>query len=146
MDAISSYKTFLMTSANGTTWTKLVDIKDFPDLGQEPENLDKTTLSEKARSYIPGIQDSENKTFTTNYNKTDYIALRALRGEEKMYAVWFGGTEAANGEVTPTGDDGKYIIKGYLDVYVNGTGVNEVVDMTITITPSAPIDDSETTA
>lgn len=33
--AISSYKAFLMkgTGTGTLTWTKLVDIKDFPDLG-----------------------------------------------------------------------------------------------------------------
>lgn len=33
--AISSYKAFLMKGTGTTTltWTKLVDIKDFPDLG-----------------------------------------------------------------------------------------------------------------
>lgn len=32
--AISSYKAFLMYKAtSGSSWTKLVDIKDFPDLG-----------------------------------------------------------------------------------------------------------------
>ena len=30
--AITSYKTFLMHSADGTAYTKLVDIKEFPDL------------------------------------------------------------------------------------------------------------------
>ena len=30
--AISTYKVFLMKQS-GTTWAKLVDIKDYPDLG-----------------------------------------------------------------------------------------------------------------
>lgn len=140
MDAISTYKIFLMQK-NVATWEKLVDIKDFPDLGAAPEMLDKTTLSDKARSYVPGIQENDAYTFTTNYNKTDYAKLRALNGQENEYAVWFGGTESG-GVVTPTGSDGKWEIKGYLDVFANGAGVNEVVDMTITIAPSEPVDDS----
>ena len=32
-NASSTYMSFLMHSTDGTTWTKLVDIRDFPDLG-----------------------------------------------------------------------------------------------------------------
>lgn len=140
MDAISTFKFFLMMK-NSAAYEKLVDIKDFPDLGGEPEMLDKTTLSDKARTYIPGIQENESLAYTTNYNKADYGRLMALRGEEHDYAVYAGGTESG-GVVTPTGTDGQWKFKGYLDVYTNGGGVNEVVDMTIVIAPSTPIDDS----
>lgn len=136
--AISSYKVFLMTSTNGTTYTKLVDIKEFPDLGGAPEMLDTTTLSDGSRTYIPGIQETESMTFTANYTKADFTALDALKGTEHDYAVWFGAT-VSNGVATPTGSDGKFSFKGYLDVFAAGGGVNEVVDMTITIAPSTVI-------
>lgn len=144
MNGITSYKIFLMhKAANASDYSKLVDIKDFPDLGGSPEMLDKTTLSERSRSYLMGIQETEAMSFTTNYNKTDYATVRALKGVEHSFAVWFGGTEAADGTVTPTGSDGKVKFDGYLDVYINGAGVNEVVDMTISISPTGPIDDSD---
>ena len=45
--AISTYKVFLMKKGDtGDTWSKLVDIKEFPDLGGEPEMLETTTLSD----------------------------------------------------------------------------------------------------
>lgn len=136
--AISSYKAFLMSSTNGTTYTKLVDIKEFPDLGGAPEMLDTTTLSDGARTYIPGIQETESMTFTANYTKADFTALSSASGTEGYYAVWFGAT-VSGGVATPTGTDGKFSFKGYLDVFVAGGGVNEVVDMTITIAPSTVI-------
>lgn len=136
--AISSYKAFLMSSTNGTTYTKLVDIKEFPDLGGAPEMLDTTTLSDGARTYIPGIQETESMTFTANYTKADFTTLSSASGTESYYAVWFGAT-VSGGTVTPTGTDGKFSFKGYLDVFVAGGGVNEVVDMTITIAPSTVI-------
>ena len=38
--AISTYKVFLMHKASSEgTYTKLIDIKEFPDLGGEPEML-----------------------------------------------------------------------------------------------------------
>ena len=141
--AISSYKVFLMglfAPSTGTTgvWQKLVDIKDFPDLIEPPEQLETTTLSNKNRTYIPGIQDASEKTFTCNYTKADFDRLAALQGTLYGYAVWFGGTEA-DSVVTPTGSDGKFSFAGYITPSVSGAGVNEVVNMTITITPATDI-------
>ena len=136
--AISTYKVFLMGQGTSNAWSKLIDIKDFPDLGGAPEMLETTTLSDKARTYIPGIQDTDALTFTANYTKTDFDRLVALRGNLYGFAVWLGGTESG-GALVPTGADGKYAFGGYIDVYVNGGGVNEVVDMTITITPCTEI-------
>lgn len=135
--AISSYKCFLMKKGTGTgaTYSKLIDIKDFPDLGGAPEMLETTTLSDKAQTYIPGIQSNEAMEFTANYTKADFDTLKALEGTEAEYAVWFGGTETG-GVLTPDGSNGKFEFKGYLSVYPVGAGVNEVVDMQITIAPT----------
>ena len=120
------------------TYTKLVDIKDFPDLGGAPEMLETTTLSDKMQTYIPGIQSLDALEFTANYTKTDFTTLKALEGQEKEFAVWFGATDNS-GTLTPDGSDGKFEFKGQLSVFPVGGGVNEVVDMTITIAPSTPI-------
>ena len=139
--AISTYKVFLMkkeTSGSTSTYEKLIDIKEFPDLGGAPEMLETTTLSDNMQTYIPGIQSLDALEFTANYTKADFTALKDLDGVEEDYAVWFGGTESG-GVVTPTGSDGKFEFKGKLSVFPVGGGVNEVVDMTITIAPSTPI-------
>lgn len=123
---------------SGDTYTKLIDIKDFPDLGGAPEMLETTTLTDGMQTYIPGIQSLDALEFTANYTNDDYDTLKALEGTEAEYAVWMGGT-VSNGVVTPTGDQGKYEFKGQLSVYVAGGGVNEVVDMKISIASSTPI-------
>lgn len=137
--AISTYKIFLMKKAStGDTYEKVIDIKDFPDLGGAPEMLETTTLSDKMQTYIPGIQSLDALEFTANYTKTDFTKLKALEGKEESYAVWFGGEETS-GVLTPTGSDGKFEFKGQLSAFPVGGGVNEVVDMTVTIAPSTPI-------
>lgn len=136
--AISTYKVFLMMKGTGDTYEKLIDIKDFPDLGGEPEMLETTTLSDNMQTYISGIQSLDALAFTANYTKEDFTKLKALEGTENDYAVWFGGTgEAAT--LTPTGEHGKFNFKGQLSAYPVGGGVNEVVNMTVTIAPSTPI-------
>ena len=139
--AISTYKIFLMMKKE-TSYEKLINIKDFPDLGGSPEMLETTTLSDKMQTYIPGIQSLDALEFTANYTKEDFTKLKALEGVEHEFAVWFGGTEEAN-VLTPTGTDGKFQFKGQLSAFPVGGGVNEVVDMTVTIAPSTPISMAE---
>lgn len=136
--AISTYKIFLMMKGD-SAYEKLIDIKDFPDLGGAPEMLETTTLSDKMQTYIPGIQSLDALAFTANYTKEDFTKLKALEGQEKEFAVWFGGTETPDGILTPDGSDGKFEFKGQLSAFPVGGGVNEVVDMTVTIAPSTPI-------
>jgi hypothetical protein len=127
-----------MKSEDGSQYTKLIDIKDFPDLGGAPETLETTTLSDSMQTYIPGIQSLDALEFSANYTKEDFDTLKALEGTDMYFAVWFGGT-VSGGTVTPTGSDGKFEFKGQLSVFPTGGGVNEVVGMTITIAPSTPI-------
>ena len=141
--AISTYKIFLMMKGSGSTYEKLVDIKDFPDLGGAPEMLETTTLSDKMQTYIPGIQSIDALEFTANYTKNDFTTLKALEGQEKEFAVWFGASESGS-TLTPDGSDGKFEFKGQLSVFPVGGGVNEVVGMNITIAPSTPITFSAT--
>ena len=136
--AISTYKVFLMKKGEGNTYEKLIDIKDFPDLGGSPEMLETTTLSDGMQTYIAGIQSLDALEFTANYTKADFAKLKELEGATHKYAVWFGGT-VTGGTVTPTGEDGKFEFDGQLSAFPVGGGVNEVVDMTITIAPSTPI-------
>jgi hypothetical protein len=119
-------------------WEKLIDIKDFPDLGGAPEMLETTTLSDKMQTYIPGVQSLDALEFGCNYTKEDYTRLKAMEGTDTDFAVWLGGTEAG-AVVTPTGSEGKFEFKGQLSVFVAGGVVNEVVGMTVSIAPSTPI-------
>ena len=135
--AISTYKSFLMHEAS-SKWEKLIDIKSFPDLGGAPELLETTTLSDSMTTNIMGIQSLDALEFECNYTKEDYTKLKALEGKTEKFAVWLGGTESA-GAVTPTGADGKFEFSGQLSVFVNGGGVNEVVNMTVSIAASTPI-------
>ena len=142
--AISTYKVFLMKKGDSDeTYSKLCDIKEFPDLGGEPEMLETTALSDNMQTYIAGIQSLDGLSFTANYDMATFKKLKELEGKEDSYAVWFGGTGTGNA-VTPDGFNGKFAFKGQLSVFPVGGGVNEVVDMNISIAPSTPITFSDT--
>ena len=135
--AVSTYKSFLMVK-NSSAWEKLIDIKSYPDLGGAPELLETTTLSDPMTTNIMGIQSLDALEFECNYTLAEYTKLKEMEGTDKEFAVWLGGTESGN-TVTPTGEDGKFEFSGQLSVYVNGGGVNEVRNMTVSIAASTPI-------
>lgn len=135
--ATSSYKTFLMYKKSDA-YEKLVDIKDFPDLGGAPEMLETTTLSDSMQTYIEGIQSQDALEFNINYDLATYQTIIAMKGAETEFAVWFGGDES-NGTLTPTGVEGKFNFKGYISIRVTGKGVNEVKEAVLSIAPSTPI-------
>lgn len=135
--ASSSFKTFLMHK-KAEAYEKLVDIKNFPDLGGAPEMLETTTLSDSMQTFVEGIQSQSALEFTINYDLETYQKINAMKGVETEFSVWFGGTEAGD-TITPTGDDGKFNFKGYISIRVGGKGVNEVKEATISIAPSTPI-------
>lgn len=136
--ARNSFKTYLMKK-NGNTWEKLCDIKEFPDLGQAPDTLETTTLSDPMKTYINDIMDvGGGLEFNLNYDPAVYATLEALKGQELDYGVWFGATESG-GVYTPDGSEGKFSFKGELSVWVKGAATSAVVDMGVSIAPSTPI-------
>ena len=126
--AISTYGVQLMYK-KADAYEKLIDIKDFPDLGGAPEMLETTTLSDNMQTYIPGIQSLDALEFNANYTLEDFKKIKAMEGTETEFAVWFGAE----------GVNGKYEFKGQISAFPTGGGVNEVVGLTISIAPSTPI-------
>lgn len=136
--ARTSWKSYLMHSTDGETYSKLIDIKEFPDLGKAPDTVDVTTLSDGQKMYLPDIIDPGSLEFNANYDAGDYETCKALEGKQEHYAIWFGATETA-GELVPDGSAGKFEFKGALSVWVKGAGVSAAVDMGVAIAPSTEI-------
>lgn len=139
-EATITYLSFLMTKgASESAFSKVCDIKDYPDLLAQKENVETTTLSDGARTYIPGIQNVDGSLdFTANYDLATLTALDALKGLKQDYAVWFGGTEVPGADPTPTGALGKFGGKGELSYTIAGKGVNDVREINIHVTPASP--------
>ena len=133
--AISTYQVYLMYKPADGDYKKLVDIKSFGDLGGAPQQLDTTTLSNKIKTSILGIQELDLLDFTANYTKEDFSKVKGVEGKDMPYAVWFGADTAGK----PDGHDGKFSFSGMASVHANGGGVNEVIDMTISIAASTEI-------
>lgn len=136
--AITTKYTYLMYKKSGESlYEKLVDIKDFSDLGGAPNMLESTTLSDDAQTFVPGIvQMGDGLTFTANYDVASYKKLKDLEDQDLPFAVWFGASGSGS-SATPDGHLGKFTFTGKLTVTVSGGGVDEIVNMTISIANSS---------
>lgn len=135
--AMNTYMTFLMQSTNGTSYTSICPIKDYPDFLNDVNTIDVTSLQNAMHVYIKGLLDTGgDMAFTANYTPTDYQTVKALDdGAAKHLGIWFGGTVAGS-TVTPSGTDGKWQFDGYVTVGVVGKGVDDAREMTIHVTPT----------
>ena len=124
--AISTQGVTLKWGASAATLTKVVDIKDFPDLGGAPEMLETTTLSDQIQTYIMGIQGSDMLEFTCNYTKADFETVLQNANKNLYYALEFGNN----------GAEGVFEWQGQHTAWVVGAGVNAVAEFKIGIAPS----------
>ncbi len=121
--AISTQGVTLKWGTSAASLSKVVDIKDFPDLGGAPQMLETTTLSDQIQTYILGIQGADMMEFTCNYTKTDFQAVVADAGKDLYYALDFG-------------TEGTFEWQGQHNAWVVGAGVNAVTEFKIGIAPS----------
>ena len=129
--ATSSYQTYLMyKETSGSSYTKLIDIKDYPDMGGSPELLETTTLSDNMQTNILGIQSLDALEFTANYDKAAYTTLKGLEGKQYDFALYLG----------TDGADGKFTWKGEITSWLTGKGVNEVREITISVAAATVIE------
>lgn len=110
--------------------SKIVDIKDFPDMISDPELIEVTTLTDPQVVNIPGIKGSDMLTFTCNYEKDKFIAVNDDANKHLYYALAFS-------------DGSMFTWQGQHTCGLPGKGVNEVVEFTINIAASSEVKFSE---
>lgn len=110
-------------------YAELVEIKDVPESGSEPETIEVTTLKNQRKKYIPGRQDSPTQSFTYNYTETNYFT------KVKPYC---DGNVHEFLVVFPDGTS--TYIKGKATTYKNAVSLNSAVEATLVIT-TEEIDD-----
>jgi len=130
----TTLSTFLMHSTDGTAYTKLVDIKDYPDLGGDPDTVDISTLTDWVQRNLLGRQSLDNLSFLANYTPDDYQKCVALQGAVGKFALWFDSAEGA-----PAGSLGKFQWDGQITTKINGGSGVAAREMTITIAVSTKI-------
>lgn len=126
--AISSYNVVLKTfSTTAGDYKELVAVKDFPDLGSAPDTIEVTTLRDKTKRYIQGLQDTGSFEFTYNYTRTDFERVKDLDDNAPHLFELDFGNDGAGGE-------GSFYFSGQVSTYVSGAGTGAVVEAKIIVT------------
>ena len=125
--AINTFGVSLKWGESAEAVAKVVDIKDFPDMIGDPEMLETTTLSDAQVTNIPGIKSSDTLSFTCNYTKADFTAVNADAEKPLFYTLEFS-------------DGSKFAWQGQHTCGLPGKGVNEVIEFTINIAASTPVE------
>ena len=125
--AISSFGVQLKWGESAEAATKVVDIKDFPDLIGDPTLLDCTTLSDPQVVNIPGIKSSDLMPFTANYTSADFAKVKADEGKALYYVLEFS-------------DGSSFNWQGQHSCGLPGKGVDEVLEFTINVASSTAVE------
>ena len=121
--AYSTIDTVLTYGTTANNQTQLTRIKSIPQLGGEPEQIETTDLEDHVQSFVPGVQSVDSSQFVCNYTPEGYTALKSTSNTHGIYRLFFQNHSVFEWE-------------GQHDVYFNGAGVNEALEMTVTVTPA----------
>ncbi len=121
---MSEISTYLAKLSFGTASPDTeVRIKSFPSILAPRTALEVTDMADDAKRYIQGIRDTvENFEFTANWDKATFAKLNAAKGVQKCKLEFSDGAN--------------FTWDGFVSASNSEGGVNEVVEMTISITPS----------
>lgn len=125
--AISTFGVSLKWGESANSVAKVVDIKDFPDLIGDPNLLEVTTLSDSMQTNIMGIASADLLSFTANYTSADFAAVRKDEKKPMFYELAFS-------------DGSKFTWSGQHTCGLPGKGVDEVIEFTINIAASTPVE------
>ena len=119
--AMTAYGTVLKYGADSPTTQ--ITIKDTPVILAKRSSVETTTLSDDARTYIPGIRETaESFDFTANYDAAIFETLNGLDEVQKCALVFSDGSG--------------YTWDGNISASVNEAAIDAVLEMTISITPT----------
>ena len=127
--ASNTKDTYLYSGTNGSDYTKVCDIKTYPDIFTPPPKLDATTLSDGQHVYIKDIPDTPDLVFSANYVEATYDTIKGYEAASRYYQVWFGAA----------GADAKFTFQAETFCTPKGSGVGAVREMEITLYPNTSI-------
>ena len=113
-----SYKT------TGETYTELKGLKKIPDMGNEPEKVENTCLTDTTKQYEFGIGDYGELEYTFKYeNDSTTSSYRVLRG--------FADAKTKVGFKQEYPDGTSFVFDAQCSVKLGGGDVNGVIEFTL---------------
>lgn len=114
------------SKTSGGSYTNLEGLKEVPELGEEPEKVDNTCLSDEVKQYEYGIGDAGDLSYKFKYvNDSENSSYRILRKlAETKEVVDFEQTYP---------DGTKVDFKAQCSVKLGGGSVNSVMEFTLNL-------------
>ncbi len=116
----------LSYKSTGSTFVKLKGLKEVPEMGNDPEKVENTTLEDSTKQYEYGIGDYGDLAYKFKYANdavdSPYRVLRALADSKAV--VDFE-------QAYPDGT--KFVFKAQCSVKLGGGGVNGAIDFTLSL-------------
>ena len=112
---------------------ELVEIKDTPDTGSDPEQIEVTTLKRKKKAYVAGREDSPTQSFTYNYTEENYftnVKTYCDGGIHDFLVAYPDGTGT--------------LITGSATTRKNAISLNSAIEAILVITPTDIVDKTST--
>lgn len=112
---------------------ELVEIKDTPDTGSDPEQIEVTTLKRKRKVYVAGREDTPTQSFTYNYTEDNYYTKVKTYCDGDVHdflVVYPDGTGT--------------LITGSATTRKNAISLNSGIEATLVITPTDIVDKTST--
>lgn len=117
-----------------TKFTELVEIKDVPESGNDPEQIEVTTLKRTRKVYVAGREDSPTQTFTYNYTEENYFT---------KVLPYADGT-SVNQFLVKFQDGTGTLIEGSAVTRKNAVSLDSAVEASLVITPTSITDKTST--
>lgn len=111
-------------------FTELVEIKDVPESGNDPEQIEVTTLKRTRKVYVAGREDSPTQTFTYNYTEENYFT---------KVLPYADGT-SVNQFLVKFQDGTGTLIEGSAVTRKNAVSLDSAVEASLVITPTSIAD------
>lgn len=125
--------------STGSTFVELIGLKEVPEMGNDPEKVDNTCLSDETKQYEFGIGDYGDLAYKFKYvndsETSPYRVLRKFADEKKV--VDFE-------QAYPDGT--KFTFKAQCSVKLGGGGVNGVIEFTLSLALQSKIDVTDPSA
>ena len=130
--AQTTYGVQLVHSTDGTSYTKVICIKDFPDMDNaDSDQVEVTTLCDDIHKFMDGLQNLPDElSFTANYDSTDWGTVQGLITTDNGEGYW--GLRIGN-------SGKKFLFKATARLVLVGGGVGDALEMRIVLKPKSAI-------
>lgn len=121
------------TDESATNYTNLIGLKEVPEMGNEPEKVENTSLADKVKQYEFGIGDPGDLEFKFKYeNKSETSPYRVMRKAEADKSTFHFQEEFPDGT--------KFSWAAQVSVKLSSGAVNGVMEFTLKMALQSDID------